>query len=324
MLDELAHTNAPGSRHAKRWQDVEELLGPASTSTPRSTSSTSRASTTSWRGSPRIRVRETVPDRVLERADEIELVDLPPEELIEPPAGGQGLRPDQATRAVENFFQPGNLMALRELALRRTAERVDDQMVDYMREHAIAGPVAGGRAHPGLRQRRAGGARPGARRPRAWPTCCARAGTPSTSRSPQHQRLDEGARQRIADALRLAEHLGAEAVILPGRDLPAELLQFAAGRNITQIVLGKSRRSRWRQLLGRSLVNEVTRRSQGVAIHVITGRDEAEAATTPPRPRRLADAGAPALSVERRHRRGRRGAWPSSPSHRLRRCPTCR
>ena len=139
----------------------------ASTSTPPSTSSTSRASTTSSRRSPHVRVRETVPDSVFDRADAIELVDLTPDDLIQRLKEGKVYVPKQAERALEHFFSPGNLTALRELALRRTAERVDEQLLTHMQAHAIAGPVGRGRAHPGLRQR--GSARGGPRALRQAP-----------------------------------------------------------------------------------------------------------------------------------------------------------
>jgi two-component system sensor histidine kinase KdpD len=269
ILDELAHTNAPGSRHAKRFSDVEELLAHGIDVFTTLNIQHLESLNDIVARITRIRVRETLPDRVLERADEIELVDISPEELIERLNEGKVYVPEQASRAVQHYFKPGNLTALRELALRRTAERIDDQMVDYMRQHAIAGPwpagerimvcVSAGPEAPGLvRAARRMADMLGAR----WHAVFVE--------MPYHQRMSETARQRVADVMRLAEHLGGETVMLPARDLPGELLQFARSHNITQIILGKSRTSRWRLLFGRSLVAEVTRRSEGVAIHVIT------------------------------------------------------
>jgi len=137
LVDELAHTNVPGSRHAKRWQDVQELLDDGinvyttlNVQHLESLNDVVAQITT-------VRVRETIPDSVLEQADEVELVDLPPEELLQRLKEGKVYVPDQAQEAIRNFFRKGNLIALRELALRRTADRVDEQMQDYMRDHAI-------------------------------------------------------------------------------------------------------------------------------------------------------------------------------------------
>ena len=206
-----------------------------------------------------VTVRETVPDSVLDRADEIELVDLPPDDLLQRLREGKVYMPEQAGRALESFFRKGNLIALRELALRRTAERVDDQMVDYMRQHAIAGPWPAGErimvcvsAAPEAQQLVRAGRRMADIMGARWSAVYVE--------MPKHHRLSEAARERIAAALRLAEHLGGEAVVLPGRDLPGELLHFARRQNITQIILGKSRGGRLRgagssvcqRLLGRN------------------------------------------------------------------------
>ena len=144
LVDELAHTNAEGSRHPKRYLDVEELLAAGidvySTSNVQHIESLNDVVARITR----IRVRETVPDRVVDAADEIELIDLTPADLIARLAEGKVYVREQAHRALRHYFSPGNLTALRELALRRTAERVDDQMLSYMREHAITGPWAAG------------------------------------------------------------------------------------------------------------------------------------------------------------------------------------
>src|SRR5271170_3072669 len=144
LVDELAHTNAPGSRHAKRYLDVEELLSAGIDVYTTLNIQHVESLNDVVAQITRIRVRETVPDSVIERADDIELIDLTPEDLIQRLKEGKVYVPTQAERAVRHYFQPGNLTALRELALRRTAQRVDDQMVDYMRAHAIAGPWAAG------------------------------------------------------------------------------------------------------------------------------------------------------------------------------------
>ena len=193
LVDELAHTNAPGSRHAKRWQDVVELLDAGHRRLHHaSTSSTSRASTTSWRRITGVVVRETVPDSVLEQADEVELIDLPPDDLLQRLREGKVYVPGQAEEAAGNFFRKGNLIALRELALRRTAERVDAQMRGLS---------------PRARHRRRSGRRPSASSSASGP-------------SPSSARL-------VRAAKRMADRLGAE-WIAAYVETPAQLA--AAGR----------------------------------------------------------------------------------------------
>ena len=144
LVDELAHTNAPGSRHPKRYMDVEELLAAGiDVYTTLNIQHVESLNDVVARIT-RIRVRETVPDSVIDRADDIELIDLTPEDLIQRLREGKVYVPHQAERAIRHYFSPGNLTALRELALRRTAQRVDEQMVRYMQAHAIKGPWAAG------------------------------------------------------------------------------------------------------------------------------------------------------------------------------------
>ena len=184
-------------------------------------------------------VRETVPDSVLERADEIELVDLPPDELLQRLQEGKVYLPEQAQEAIRNFFRKGNLIALRELALRRTAERVDAQMQAYMRDHAIGNDVAGGRAHPRVHQPEPalGPARP--RRPSAGRRGSAPSGSWPTWRRPARRDLPQVDRDRVIQTLRLAEQLGAETVTLSGTTMSEEILAYARDRNVSKIVIGK-------------------------------------------------------------------------------------
>ena len=140
LVDELAHTNAPGSRHPKRYLDVEELLAAGIDVYTTLNIQHVESLNDVVAGITRIRVRETVPDSIIDRADDIEVIDLTPQDLIQRLKDGKIYVPHQAERAVKHYFLPGNLAALRELALRRTAQRVDDQMVDYMRSNAISGP----------------------------------------------------------------------------------------------------------------------------------------------------------------------------------------
>jgi two-component system, OmpR family, sensor histidine kinase KdpD len=292
LVDELAHTNAPGSRHPKRYMDAEELLEAGidvdATLNIQHLESLNDvvAKITS------VRVRETVPDSIIDRADDVEVVDLTPEDLIQRLKEGKVYVPQQAERAVRNYFLPGNLTALRELALRRTAQRVDEQMVDYMRAHAIAGPwAAGERVLVGVNEALTCPsvvryARRLADRLRApWTAVHV-----ETARS---QRLSEGERDRIADALRLAERLGGEAVTVPGAEVVAGLIEFAQEHNITHIVLAKSGRSRWSELLRGSVSQQLIRHAGDISVHVIAGRAEpasGEVATQPEKARAAFDA----------------------------------
>mgnify|MGYP000967492753 CR=1 FL=1 len=270
LVDELAHTNAPGSRHAKRHSDVEELrdagIDVLTTLNVQHVESLNDVVARITR----IRVRETVPDQVIDSADEVEVIDLTPADLIKRLDEGKVYVRDQAQRALKHYFSPGNLTALRELALRRTAQRVDDQMVTYMRSHAIAGPWAAGErllvcisddpATPGL--------------VRHAKRMADRLKAPFTGvyvETARHQRLDETARDRVSDALRLAEQLGGEALTLPGRTVTEALVGFAHAHNITQIIIGKSQRSRWFEMVNGSVVHDLLRRATGISVHVIAG-----------------------------------------------------
>jgi two-component system sensor histidine kinase KdpD len=248
LVDELAHTNAPGCRHPKRYLDVEELLDAgidvyATLNIQHVESLNDVVAKITG-----VRVRETVPDSIIDRADEVEVVDLTPEDLAQRLREGKVYLPQQAERAMGNYFKPGNLTALRELALRRTAQRVDEQMVDYMRAHAISGPwAAGERVLVGVNED---------------PGCLAlvrytrrladRLRAPWSAvhiETSKVQRLDNAARDRIADALRLAERLGGEAVTIPGTAVAEELIAYARANNCTHIVITSSRRSWLAELL---------------------------------------------------------------------------
>jgi len=270
LVDELAHTNAPGSRHAKRWQDVDELLDAGidvyTTLNVQHIESLNDvvAQVTG------VVVRETVPDRVLEEASEVRLIDLPPDELLERLQEGKVYIPDQAQRAVEGFFRKGNLIALRELALRCTAERVDAQMRLYKTEHGIE---------------------------RAWPTTerilvCV-SPSPSSARlvraarrmaaslhapciavfveSPASLRMTQSARLRLSDNLRLAEQLGAEPVTLKGEHAARETVRYARSRNVSKIVIGKPTHPRWRDFVAPSFLDEIVRLSGDIDVYVISG-----------------------------------------------------
>ncbi|HEY6099360.1 MAG TPA: DUF4118 domain-containing protein, partial [Anaeromyxobacter sp.] len=284
LLDELAHSNAAGSRHAKRWQDVVELLDAGievyTTLNVQHVESLNDvvAQITS------VVVRETVPDSILERADEVEIVDIAPEELLQRLREGKVYLPDQAERAREHFFQRGNLLALRELALRRMAERVDADVLAYRAEHGVDVPwhtaervlVCVGPAPDSARLVRA--ARriaAGLRAP--WVA----ASVESTGRPPPGQ--DD--RERIESHLRLADALGAEVVRLTGATIADAVLEFARRRDVTRIVLGKPRHPRWWDRLRGSLVDEIIRGSGDIEVNVIAGdvEGERERRRAPPR-----------------------------------------
>ncbi|HEU4589197.1 MAG TPA: sensor histidine kinase KdpD [Gemmatimonadales bacterium] len=282
LVDELAHSNAPGARHAKRWQDVEELLHAGidvwTTLNVQHLESLNDvvAQITG------ITVRETVPDRIFDHADEVELVDVSPEVLEQRLRDGKVYVPEQARAALDRFFRKGNLIALRELALRITARRVDAQMRGYMRSE-------------GIRE--------------TWPASerllvCV-GPNPATARiiraahrmavglqadfvavyveTPSTRGLSQADRDAIVRNMRLADQLGAQTVTLSGHSVAEEILAYAAAHNITKILVGKPTHARWRdQLRGGSLLDALVRGSGGIDVYVITG----EADDARPRPAR--------------------------------------
>ena len=272
LVDELAHTNAPGGRHPKRYQDVEELLAAGIDVYTTVNIQHIESLNDVVAQITRIRVRETVPDWVFDRADAIELVDLTPDDLIQRLKEGKVYVPKQARRALEHYFSPGNLTALRELAMRRTAERVDEQLLTHMRAHAIRGPWAASQRLLVCisEDERAAGLVRYARR------MADRLHAPWTALYVEGRRshqLSEEQRDRIADTLRLAQALGGEAATVPGSNQPVaeDILAYARTNNITQIIMGKSSRTRWFEILHGSVVHDLVRRSGNIGIHVIAG-----------------------------------------------------
>jgi len=279
VVDELAHTNAPGSRHPKRYQDVDELIHAGIDVYTTLNVQHLESLNDVIAQITRIRVRETLPDRVLDRADEIELVDLTPEALIKRLEEGKVYVREQAQRALRHYFSPGNLTALRELALRRAAQRVDQQMLGYMKAHAISGPwPAGERVLVCINEHRAGEAL--VRRARRLADSLKAGWVAVYVENPRHRLLSERDRDRIAQTLRLAQHLGGDVITLPGRSIAETLLAYARENNVTQIVIGKSRRSRWFEMIYGSVVHDLVRRSGPIAVQVVAG-DPTEPAPTP-------------------------------------------
>jgi two-component system, OmpR family, sensor histidine kinase KdpD len=274
LVDELAHTNAPGSRHPKRCLDVEELLNHGIDVYTTVNIQHIESLNDVVAQITHVRVRETVPDSVFDRADAIELVDLTPDDLIERLKEGKVYVPQQAERALEHYFSPGNLTALRELALRRTAERVDEQLLTHMQAHAIPGPWAAGERILVCvsEDRRAAGLvryskRLADRLHAPFTALCV-----ETRRSLQWSEVE---RDRVADTLRLAEALGGEAITVPGgeRSIADDVIGFAEANNVTHIIVGKSTRSRWFEILHGSVVHELVRKSGNISVHVIAGEE---------------------------------------------------
>ncbi len=238
LVDELAHSNVPGSRHRKRWQDVEDLLAAGIDVWTTVNVQHLESLNDVVGGITGIRVAETVPDTVFDRADEVVLVDLPADELLARLKSGRVYQGPQADRAAGNFFRKGNLIALRELALRRTADRVEgdvrawrvEQSVDTLWKTGAAllacvGPGADAEQVVRSSARLAG--QLGAR----WHAVYVE--------TPPLQRLPTARRQQILDNLRLAEKLGAATAVLPGTDVAAELARYAGSRNLSRLVLGR-------------------------------------------------------------------------------------
>jgi len=274
LVDELAHTNAPGSRHPKRYLDVEELLSHGIDVYTAVNIQHIESLNDVVAQITHVRVRETVPDSVFDRADAIELIDLTPDDLIQRLKEGKVYVPRQAERALEHYFSPGNLTALRELALRRTAERVDEQLLTHMQANAIAGPwAAGERILVCLSEDPLA-----AGLVRYTKRLADRLHAPWTAVSIETRRslqLSDEQRDRLADTLRLAESLGGEALTIPGvgRRIADDLISFAHANNVTQIIIGKSVRSRWFELVRGSVVHDLVRRAGNISVSVIAGDD---------------------------------------------------
>ncbi len=251
LMDELAHSNAAGSRHAKRWQDVEELLQAGIDVWTTMNVQHLESLNDIVGGITGVRVHETVPDRVFDTADEVVIVDLPPDDLLQRLKDGKVYLPQQAERAVRNFFRKGNLIALRELALRRTADRVDDEMLQY-RRHGAVQPVwstrdsllacvgPGDHGEKTVRQ----AARLATRLDVPWHAVYVE--------TPAQQRLPDATRRRILRTLELAQAMGAQTATLAGQDVADTLVGYARQHNLCKVVLGRGDRPRrwpWRQAL---------------------------------------------------------------------------
>jgi two-component system, OmpR family, sensor histidine kinase KdpD len=270
LVDELAHTNAAGSRHLKRWQDVEELLEAGidvfTTLNVQHLESLNDvvAQITG------VVVRETVPDSVFDKAYEVRVVDLPVDQLLERLHEGKVYLPDQAARAVDNFFKEGNLIALRELALRRTAERVEAKMRGYKAAHGIEETwLAGERvlvcvsASPNSTRL--------VRAARRMATSLHAELVGLYVETPASIRMSAADRERLAQNMRLVESLGGEPVTLRAEDGAVETVRYARKRNVTKIVVGKPTHPRWRDVLKPSFLDDLVRQSREIDVYVISG-----------------------------------------------------
>ena len=285
LVDELAHSNPLGTRHAKRWQDVRELLEAGidvfTTVNVQHLESINDI-VTQITGT---QVRETVPDSLLEDADEVELIDLPPDDLLERLREGKIYLPEQADRAQAAFFRKGNLIALRQLALRATADRVDAAMREYRERHAIAETwVAGERVlvciGPDALSERL------VRRARRLASALHAEWLAAYVETPGLQRLPQAARDRVLRTLKLAESLGAQTSNLSGETVADELLDLARQRNVSKIIVGKPVRSRFLDRLRPSLVDALIRGSGDIDILVVTSEPGAPVTVLPRLPKR--------------------------------------
>jgi two-component system, OmpR family, sensor histidine kinase KdpD len=271
LVDELAHTNISGTRHKKRWQDVLELIDAGIDVFTTVNVQHVESLNDIIAQITRIQVRETIPDSLLDRANEMELVDISPEELLSRLEEGKVYLPEQAQRAAAHFFRRGNLLALRELALRRTAQRVDDDVREYRAQHGVV---------------------------RAWPAnerilvCVGPAPSSgrlirATRRMAAGLRADwiaayvesstaDADRERLEAHLQLAESLGGSVTRLTGASIAETVLRYAREHNVTKIIVGKPTHSRLRDRLQGSLVDEIVRGSGDVDVHVISGGAEAD------------------------------------------------
>ncbi|MEZ2332553.1 DUF4118 domain-containing protein [Mesorhizobium sp. RCC_202] len=281
LVDELAHTNAPGSRHPKRYLDVQEILAQGIDVYTTLNIQHVESLNDVVAQITRVRVRETVPDSIIDEADDIEIIDLTPDDLLKRLKEGKVYFPNTAQRAIENYFSPGNLTALRELALRRTAQRVDEQLLNHMQSHAIPGPWAAGErvlvcvdSQPG-----------GAIRIRYARRLADRLRAPWTALhvdTPRLAGMSEEDKDRLARNLRLAEQLGAEITTIPGQNVAQDIVRHATANNFTHIVVGRPTRSRWRELIEGSLTYDLIRNAGDISVHVISG---SERDTDTPSPR---------------------------------------
>jgi two-component system sensor histidine kinase KdpD len=270
LIDDLSHANAPGARHAKRYQDVEELLSAGIDVYTTINIQNLESLNDIVAQITGLTVHDTVPDRVLDMANDIELVDLPPAELIERLHEGKVYTPDPSPDNVEKFYRLGNLIALREMALRHTAARVDDQMRAYKKAHSIFYTWAATdrllvaiSTNPLSERLVRTGRRLANQLNVEWFVLYV-----------ETTRLSDAERDRVARTLRLAEELGARAVTIPGQTVADSILQYARSHNITQIIVGKSLGARWPHFSQEAVVDRIIHNSDDIDVYVISETTE--------------------------------------------------
>ncbi len=270
LIDELAHTNVPGSKRQKRYEDVEEILCQGINVITTLNIQHMESLNDVVRQITGVTVRETIPDYIVEKADEVVVVDITPEALQNRLKRGNVYNLEKVPQALKNFFRKGNLNALRELALRQTAEEVDEDLEEYMKEHGIKenwsivervmvciGPS------PSAKKLIRRGARIARRYKCEWMVVsvnCTHRLAP---------KITEKHKEMLESCYKLARQLGADIVTLTGRSIPGELADFAHGRHITQIIIGHSRRTKLQTLLGGSTVSKLLKQTKNIEVHVI-------------------------------------------------------
>ncbi len=282
LVDELAHEDAPNSRHSRRYQDVEELLEAGIdvyTTLNVQHLESARNIVSQITG---VWVRETVPDSFVDSATEIELVDLPPDELIKRLKEGKVYVPEQIARATEEYFRKGNLTALRELTMRTAARHVDEQTLEYMKTHSIPGPWPSGERvllliFPG-----------------SWGTRLVRSARRLAFElgaewialyieTPDRARLSSQVQERIAESLGLAQRLGAKAVTIQRDSIASAAVEYATKNHVTKIVVAKPARGIWQVLTGGWLINQIIRQSEDIDVHLVRGGREPSKQGSPER-----------------------------------------
>ncbi|MFH1201650.1 MAG: sensor histidine kinase KdpD [Candidatus Omnitrophota bacterium] len=268
LVDELAHTNAPGSRHPKRWQDVQELLDQGIDVYTTLNVQHCESANDIVAQVTGVIVRETIPDTFIEQADEIELVDLPTEELLKRLKEGKVYLGEQAQAATEHFFQPGNLIALRQLALRYTERNVDSKLMSYKKEHAVSkvwnvrdrflvcispSPSAMGLIRAGKRIALDLGVE--------WIVAYVE---PLAELRPEDK-------NRVSEMLNFAEKLGAQIVTLSGQDIVETLISYARSKNVTKIIIGKPGKPKLRELIFGSIFDKLARKCQDIDLYLLSG-----------------------------------------------------
>lgn len=278
LVDELAHTNAPGSKHEKRYQDVQDLLDAGITVVSTLNVENIESLSDSVKHMSGIDVQDTLPDWVFDQAEQVELIDLPPNALIQRMKEGKIYPPAQAERALENAFTVGNLMALRDLALRATTREVEEKLDTYVQEQKLEGVAIGERILVAVDHRAAGKTLIR----RGWRLAAVLKGElivvhvePADSRRKPQSAEDE---RRLRENLQLAEDLGAEVVHLRGK-VSDELIAYARSNHVSQLFIGHPTHSRWEELLRGSVTRDLLRKMPGLNIHVVAAQQERVATT---------------------------------------------